>query len=231
MSLDSSLIPVRKIVSHVPRSTFLDEQIEQTAKAILDAEGIINPIIVRQLSFQEFEVVEGHLEYYAAVRARELDLARGEMTDVIILEPENEAAVLAQIELLRTSSQQSEASTLPETPISDSRITNLEKFIEKQFSELNQKHLEEKRKLEVFIQEMQAHLPKPLEPLIFFNSASVQELSTRFKRIGLDGKRAEKVILSIESERKNGAFISLIDVRKRVKGLSETKLLSLLENA
>ncbi|MBE9013838.1 hypothetical protein IQ250_26985 [Pseudanabaenaceae cyanobacterium LEGE 13415] len=228
MSLNSSLIPVKKITSNQSRSSFPQDVIEQAAKAILEAEGTINPIVVRQVSLREFEVIEGHLEYYAAVRAREIDLGRGEMIDAIVVQPENESAILEQIKLLRT--QPETVSTITSTVDSSDRATNLEKFIEQQFSELHQKHLEEKKKLESLIREVQEHLPKPLEPLIFFNTAPVRELFARFKRIGSTGKPAEKVILSIESERKNGEFTSLIDVRKRVKGLSETRLLSLIED-
>jgi ParB family chromosome partitioning protein len=232
MSLNPSRVPVKKITSSQPRSTFPSEAIEQVANAILKAEGTINPIVLRQISFQEFEVIDGHFEYYAAVRAKELDLAGGEMIDAIVLHPENEAAILEQIKLLRTQSDVQPSIGSPQNTSSiESRITNLEKFIENQFNELNQKHLEEKRKLESLVRKMQEYLPKPLEPLVFFNSASIPELFSRFKRIGLVGKSAEKVVSAIEVERKNGEFTSLIEIRKRVKGLSENRLLSLLEDA
>ena len=233
MSLNPSLIPVKKITSSQARSMFSDEVIEQAASAILAAEGTINPIVVRQISLREFEVIDGHLEYYAAIRAKELDLAKGEMIDAIVVQPENETAILEQVKLLRSQVKlsSSAATSQQATEGIDSRITNLEKFIEKQFSELSQKHIEEKRRLETLIREMQGYLPKPLEPLVFFNTASIQELSSRFKRIGLVGKTAEKVISAIESERKQGEFNSLAEVRRRVKGLSEKRLLSLLEDA
>ncbi|GAP97141.1 ParB N-terminal domain-containing protein [Leptolyngbya sp. NIES-2104] len=229
MSLNPSLIPVKKITSNQSRSNFSQDVLEQAAKAILEAEGTINPIVVRQVSLREFEVIEGHLEYYAAVRAREIDLGRGEMIDAIVVQPENEEAILDQIKLLRNQPKTASAVTPPVD--SSDRTANLEKFIEQQFSDLHQKHIEEKKKLESLIREVQEHLPKPLEPLIFFNTAPIRELSSRFKRIGLTGKTAEKVISAIESERKNGDFTSLIDVRKRVKGLSETRLLSLIEDS
>ncbi|MER3475566.1 MAG: hypothetical protein C4287_01965, partial [Leptolyngbya sp. ERB_1_2] len=182
MSLNPSLIPVKKITSSQARSTFPPEVIEEAAKAILGAEGTINPIVVRQLSFQEFEVIDGHLEYYAAIRAKELDLAGGEMIDAIVVQPENEAAILEQIKLLRTPIETSSAKSPQETSSTDFRITNLEKFIEKQFTELNQKHLEEKRRIESLVREIKDYLPKPLEPLVFFNTASIQELYSQFKR-------------------------------------------------
>ncbi|BAU10810.1 hypothetical protein LEP3755_13020 [Leptolyngbya sp. NIES-3755] len=144
MSLNPSLLPVKKIKSSQARSMYPSEVIEQAANAILEAEGTINPIVVRQLNYQEFEVIDGHLEYHAAARAKELDLAGGEMIDAIVVEPENEAAILEQIRLLRSSKQ----SETPMQSTSDSssaikhRLTNLEKQIENQLGELNRKLLD-----------------------------------------------------------------------------------------
>lgn len=140
MSLNPSLIPVKKITSNQPRSSFSQDVLEQAAKAILEAEGTINPIVVRQVSLREFEVIEGHLEYYAAVRAREIDLGRGEMIDAIVVQPENEAAILEQICLLR-SSKQTEPSiqSTSDSSAIEHRLNNLEKQIENQLGELNRK--------------------------------------------------------------------------------------------
>lgn len=144
MSLHPSLLPVKKIKSNQARSTFSPDAIEQAAKAILDAEGTINPLVVRQLSFQEFEVIDGHLEYYAAVRAKELDLVRGEMIDAIVIPPEKESAILEQVRLLRADK---EVEVVPSTVTSDStmleqRLSNLEKQIENQLSDLNRRLLD-----------------------------------------------------------------------------------------
>lgn len=250
MKLTPSLIPVKGITSKLPRSTFPEDAIEQAANSILGAEGIINPIVVRQVSLKEFEVVSGDFEYYAAARAREIDLARGEMIDAIVLtdttEPETEVALLQQVELLRQQVPTQEVSLQPMVSIGqdathvESRITNLEKFLEKQLSEWSQKHLEEKRRLEkvivenrkeyeTFIQEVQAYLPKPLEPIEFFNHANPGELERQFKAIRLTGKTAQTIITSIQGERQKAPFSSLTDIIKRVKQFSEKRMIALLE--
>lgn len=248
MKLSASLIPVKGVTSKVPRSTFPEDAIEQSANAILEAEGLINPIVVRQVSLKEFEVVSGDFEYYAAVRAREIDLARGEMIDAIVLtvttQPETEAALMRQIELLRQSNSSVGSSPVPApsqeaTPV-EARLTNLERFLEKQFSEWNQKHLEEKRRLEkiivenrkeyeTFVREVRASLPQPLEPIELFNHATPQELKVQFQKIKLTGKTAETVIQSIEEERQQEPFSSLKDIVKRVKQFSEKRMLAILE--
>lgn len=243
MKLSASLIPVKGITSKVPRSTFPEDAIEQSANAILEAEGLINPIVVRQVSLKEFEVVSGHFEYYAAVRAREIDLARGEMIDAIVLtvttQPETESALMRQIELLRQPNFSASSSPVPVpsqevTPV-EARLTNLEKFLERQFSEWNQKHLEEKRRLDKIVaenkifREEQANLSKPLKPIELFNHATPQDLKVQFQKIKLTGKTAEAVIQSIEEERQKEPFSSLKDIVNRVKKFGAKRMLALLE--
>ena len=79
MKLSTSLVGVKKINSKVPRSEFSEDELNLTAELILKAEGIINPPVIRRTSLESYEVVNGHFEYYAAVKAREINPRKGEM--------------------------------------------------------------------------------------------------------------------------------------------------------
>lgn len=135
MKLPTSLVAVKKISSSVARSSFPAEEIEKAAHLIIDVEGTINPIILRRTSLESYEVVDGHFEYYAAVRAREISPLKGEMIQAIILEPENEKALLDQVNLLRKDSN---PIPLPDGKSGDLdfRFANLEKVFQSQFEEL-----------------------------------------------------------------------------------------------
>ncbi|MGL4501063.1 MAG: ParB N-terminal domain-containing protein, partial [Planktothrix sp.] len=74
-----SLVAVKKITSSVPRESFSELELEQVAKLSLEASGLINPMVLRRTSMQSYEVVDGHFEYYAAVKAKELEPMKGEM--------------------------------------------------------------------------------------------------------------------------------------------------------
>ncbi|MEA5420964.1 helix-hairpin-helix domain-containing protein [Spirulina sp. CCNP1310] len=131
MRLQTKLVAVRKIHSTVPRSNFSVADLERAAQAILQSQGTINPLILRPLDWQSYQVVSDHFGYYAAVRARELDLAKGEMIQAIILEEENEGAILEQMKLFRDSvrldpqtSPQPDYSLDPE-PVISTRLTSL----------------------------------------------------------------------------------------------------------
>jgi hypothetical protein len=101
MKLATSLVPVKKISSPVDGSTFDDNALNTTANLILKVEGIINPLIVRRTSLESYQVVEGHFEYYAAVKAREIDARKGEMIGAFIIESDNEEFLIEQAKILR----------------------------------------------------------------------------------------------------------------------------------
>ncbi len=103
MKLSTSLIAVKKINSPVDRSTFSENALNNAATSILKAEGLINPLVVKRLSLDAYEVVNGHLEYYAAVRAREIDPLKGETIGAFIIDSDNEAALQEQVEILRSN--------------------------------------------------------------------------------------------------------------------------------
>ncbi|MCZ0904856.1 ParB N-terminal domain-containing protein, partial [Microcoleus sp. HI-ES] len=68
-----SLVAVKRITSAVPRSNFAEPDLEKLARLILESGGLINPIIVRRNGMDAYEIVDGDFEYYAAVRAKEIE--------------------------------------------------------------------------------------------------------------------------------------------------------------
>ncbi|MBD2742044.1 hypothetical protein [Coleofasciculus sp. FACHB-1120] len=118
MKLSTSLVGVKKINSNVPRSEFSEDELNQTAELILKAEGIINPPVIRRTSLESYEVVNGHFEYYAAVKAREIDPRKGEMIGAFIIESENEGVLMDQVKVLRNRDFNNES------PIADTQPLN-----------------------------------------------------------------------------------------------------------
>ena len=168
MKLPTKLVAVNRVISSVSQSSFDAEQIDKAAHLIISVEGIINPIIVRRTSFDSYEVVDGHFEYYAAVRARELSLAKGEMIQAIILEPDNEEALLEQVNILRgntalvstpvigESTYTGETINLDQVVNLETQFVNLERIFKAQFDELQKAN----RHLESRISELATQNPK-----------------------------------------------------------------------
>ncbi|MEE3718580.1 ParB N-terminal domain-containing protein [Tumidithrix elongata RA019] len=100
MSLLSDSIDIHEISTIEPRSHFSEQLIDQLATSILESNGIINPLILRKKTPMSYEVVEGHLEYYAAVKANQLD-SDFEAIRAFVVKPQNESAICEQVKLLR----------------------------------------------------------------------------------------------------------------------------------
>jgi response regulator RpfG family c-di-GMP phosphodiesterase len=96
-----SLVDVRAIQSNVPRSNFSEEQIEQLADMILECEGVLNVISLSQTGINNYIVLAGDLEYYAAVRAKEKNPRQGEMINAVIVQPSNQDTALKQADFFK----------------------------------------------------------------------------------------------------------------------------------
>ncbi|MEG3987618.1 hypothetical protein QUA13_10760 [Microcoleus sp. S28C3] len=98
--LNLSLVAVKRINSDIPASNFDPFELEILGELSLSIGGfIVPPVLVRDSS--GYKVVSGHLQYHAAVLARHLNPRAGEHIPAIVLEAENQSAVMAQLRLLK----------------------------------------------------------------------------------------------------------------------------------
>jgi ParB family chromosome partitioning protein len=233
MKLLTSLVPVKKITCTQPRSIFSDDQLEKAAQSILESKGVINPIVVRRIDLQSYELVDGVFEYYAAARAREIDPRQGEMITVFIMEPENEEALTKQVELFRKSK-----SVIPNNLVStdadntslqlanmESRLTNMESRFDNRTHELQTEFKNEIKKINQKLQEMETTIPKPMEPLAALNTLELPELTRKLK--GVNAKIIEKII---KERQTNGNFKSFSDVVARITGLGDKTMLKIIDS-
>jgi hypothetical protein len=126
-----SLVDVRAIQSNVPRSNFSEEQIEQLADMILECEGVLNVISLSQTGINNYIVLAGDLEYYAAVRAKEKNPRQGEMINAVIVQPSNQDTLLKQADFLKNC-----ASSVEQTGVTPLEETSLEVQLTQQLREL-----------------------------------------------------------------------------------------------
>lgn len=104
MLLSPEFVLVKEITSNVPRSEFSESDLEQAAQLILKAEGTIKPLIVRTIGWESYEVVDGHFEYYAAVRAKEINPRDGERIGAFIIEGDKAKVLEEQVEMFNKNS-------------------------------------------------------------------------------------------------------------------------------
>lgn len=96
------MVDVESITSSIPRSNFLETDLDLIADMILESKGILKPLVLKKIGFEQYEVVDGHFEYYAAVRAREKNPSEGETVNSLIVSSVQEKAVLKQAAALKS---------------------------------------------------------------------------------------------------------------------------------
>ncbi|MBK1989587.1 hypothetical protein A0J48_018950 [Sphaerospermopsis aphanizomenoides BCCUSP55] len=89
------------VTSNIPRSEFDEADLDILADSILESGGILKPLLLKKIGFEKYEVIGGHFEYYAAVRAREKNPNRGEIVNAFIIPAEKDDAVLNQVAFLK----------------------------------------------------------------------------------------------------------------------------------
>lgn len=239
MKLSTSLVAAKKITSTVPRSNFSDKELEQAAHLILKAEGVINPIVLRRTSIESYEVVDGHFEYYAAARAREIDALKGEMIGAFIVDDGNEEIIKEQVKLLRKPKPISLSNRGSDSGNLEIRITNLESRIETLVEEFKKEQSNNRQVLAEELKALKEQIPNQIKPLDAFNNLNSRELISRLKSAGFSEKKAAQIAEVVDEERTKKKFESLPDVVERVKipsgkkqqrGISEKKMVEIVDS-
>lgn len=237
--MNFSFVDVKSITSDVPRSNFAEAELENLADIILKSEGIIRPVVVKTTGIESFSVVDGHFEYYAAVRAKEKDARKGEMVNAFVISPKLEDLVIQQAEILRGK----ESSEPVETPANtsntsntfnrdklESRVQNLELRLEKQINELNSIIRQERETTEEELKQIKNKIPQPSHPLTLINTLNKDELALKFQRSRIS--RAEKLseaIIDARENKSNKEFTDYCDVVNSVKGLGDKTMLTIID--
>lgn len=222
-----SVVDVKNITSDIPRSSFPEVALERLAEMILESGGIIRPLVLKVTGAESYTVVDGHFEYYAAVRAREKEPRKGEMVNAFVISPKSESTVAKQAEALRAIES---VKPLTDTTNLESRLANIELRLEKQINELRSEQVQERQRVEDKLKQIESQRLKQIEPLDVFNTLSPSELVLRLRSAGITGKKAEKIIKNIETQRQKKNFESLIDVVTRVDDLSDKGMVNIINS-
>jgi hypothetical protein len=214
------------ISSPASRSEFSESDLEKLANLILNASGVINPIVVKQVAPLSFTVVEGHFEFYASLKAKEINPTFEEIQVLILTgDSQTDESISEQIKLLRNKPSNGSSKDNDE-------YKNLEKLLLDRFSQLEtklnsslsvspdirqieeffSKHEEriialEKHLLDRLsnLEDKIQHLIPPPPPKVCINSASKKELE---KIRGLGSASSKKII----ERRKTNPFKSINEV-------------------
>lgn len=189
-------VDVQSIYSEVNRSTLSESDIEQLADAILANGGLLQPLILKQTSVESFLVLEGHFEFYSAVRAREKNPRQGEMVNAFVLSPSEEATTLEQIKLLRKQvkppdpdlttlianvetrlSKKLEDVQLLIQPVSPPNLTALIDNVETRLSKKLEDVLQNQQGIDLRLKELEEKSIKPIPTSIITDPSELRKLT------------------------------------------------------
>lgn len=229
--MNFSLVDVKSITSDVPRSNFAEADLDSLADIILEAEGIIRPLVVKATGIENFTIVDGHFEYYAAVRAKEKDSRKGEMVNAFVISPKFEDIVVKQAAILRgKKSSDTPVKTTSDTTNLESRLQNLELRLEKQINELKSEINQERKTTYEKFKQLENRIPQPSHPLTLINTLDKEQLSLKLKRSRIS--RAEKIakaIVDARVKKSNQEFTDYCDVVSSVNGLGDKTMLTIID--
>ncbi|WP_445248461.1 hypothetical protein [Microcoleus sp. OTE_8_concoct_300] len=95
-----SLVAIKRITSDIPASNFDQFELEVLGELSLSIGGfVVPPVLVRDSG--GYRVVSGHLQFHAAVLAKQLNPRAGETIPAIVLESENQTTASAMLKMLK----------------------------------------------------------------------------------------------------------------------------------
>jgi hypothetical protein len=211
-------VDVKCITSDVSRSSFSEQEIEQLADSILKNDSLLRPLIVKQTGIENFVVLDGHLEFYAAVRAREKNPGQAEMVNSFVISPKDESTVNEQIDFLRQSDKPI-IDPLPKPENTDG-VSNWITSFENRLTEMREVIFQNNQSNDYRFKQLEQNLGKKSKEnlLDMINTLKkedlIQELSRRY---GLHEKKIE-AIYDAREKKNDKKFKSYSDVVKSTKG-------------
>jgi hypothetical protein len=224
--INFSLVDVKSITSNEPCSNFAEADLENLADIIIETGGIIRPLILKVTGVESYTVIDGHFEYYAAVRAREKNPRQGEMVNAFVIAPKVEDLVVKQVESLKGIDSSIKLLTpQPETIRLEPRLANLELRLEKQLNEFKSEFIQERQRIENQFKQLENLIPQKGEqnnPLSLLNSLDKDELSIKLQRARIPGaEKLAKAIFDARRKKPKQEFEDYRDVVKSVKNLGD----------
>jgi hypothetical protein len=220
-------VDVKSISSNIPRSKFAESELDRLAELILESEGLIRPLVLKQIGVEEYTVIDGHLEYYAAVRAKEKNPRKGEMVNAFEIVAKSESIITQQLELLK-GLLNTPATTA--TVGSDSRLANIELRFEQRMSEIRAELIQQTKEFNDKLKIVESKIPQQVEPLKLLNTLSENELLVRLTRSRISG--AEKLAANIISARNKQSGKQFLDYRSvvdAIKGFGDKTMLTIID--
>lgn len=229
---DFRQVDVKAITANSQRSDFSEEEINRLADAILENEGIIRPLVLKRSGIDSYNLIDGHLEYYAAVRAREKNPRLGEVVNTLIVNPKKEEAVEAQLSILNSvASPPSHASSLDKQP--EGKPSDWITSFEVRLGDFRQELFQIRQAYDSRLKALEKRLEQQNSDndlLELLNTLNADQLASSLRRYGVSKhNHVAKIICQAREKKETQHFNDYCDVLSSVKGLGEVTMLTMVE--
>jgi hypothetical protein len=191
-------------------------------------------LILKQVGVERYVVIDGQLEYFAAVRAREKNPRKGEMVNAFLVTSSDETVIQKQIELLNSTYRKKTDSRAEENSQSgnrgDGKNSEWISSFEKRLGEVREELFQVKRDHEYRFTRLEKDIDESskLDLLELINTLDSSNLVNELSRYGVFKGKAE-AIYDARSGKENGKFDSYQDIVKSTKGLGPEGVLKLID--
>jgi hypothetical protein len=204
---DFLLIDLQDVVATKERSYFPETDLQNLANLIVAMKGLIRPVILKKIGFERFQIIEGNLEYYACLIAKEKELSL-ETINAFVVDKEAENIASQQMQLLCPDK-------IIDNPL-ELRMSNLEKRLETQLQAIREEYQKEIKRLEEKI--IPPPPPSYKSILELLNTCDDNQL----KKAGIN----KTVTGNFQKEK---PFVSLDDIIDRVDKMGAATLIKLMD--
>jgi hypothetical protein len=95
--LTTNLIDISSIEFSLEPELHQEEKVNQLAKLILKLNGIARPLIVKKIGLDKYDLVDTFIEYWAAVKAHEINNSFKTISAIIISDDDDEELIKMQL--------------------------------------------------------------------------------------------------------------------------------------
>jgi hypothetical protein len=210
-----------------------ESSIETLANTIVNLRGLLHLPVLYSLGIEEYELISGHTEFYAYLKAREFDDSLPDRITVLVADKKNEADVQKQLQTAVPVSK-------PVTSGSNEAIdfSNLEAKLERLFGS-QQKSIDSLKN--TLLTKLDEALPQPLPILVAFDRVTEPAIALQISKnlAFLGDAKVKKILALLQTAKKSGQDLTTIanvqtaltETRggKQTKVIGDKKMLEILD--